>query len=54
MPGQEEWPLLILCLFAFALALGCRENAIVLPGILLAGDLLSGTWRPLRRRIRCT
>lgn len=42
---------LLLALAAFALAMGCRENAIVLPGILIAGDILSSGWRICRRRV---
>ncbi len=42
---------LILSLLAFTLAMGCRENALVLPGILVTADLLVGGWRTVRRRI---
>jgi hypothetical protein len=49
--GRPSRGWLVLALVAFALALGCRENAIVWPGILLAGDLLTGRWRRVRRAI---
>jgi len=43
--GHIGW-LVASCVF-FALALGCRENAVMFPAIALAGDLLlrSGPWR---------
>lgn len=41
---------LAVAIVAFGLALGCRENAIVLPGILIAGDLLSHGVKVWRRR----
>ncbi len=40
---------LVLALIAYAAAMGCRENAVALPGVLVVGDLLSR--RPWRRRI---
>jgi len=44
--GGERWWLLGTCL-AYAAALGCRENAVVIPALLLIGD-----WMLARRRLR--
>ncbi len=39
-PAARRWPWVLVALVCYALALGCRENAILLPGVVLAVDLL--------------
>jgi len=43
-------PAAVLAILCYALALGCRENAVLFPLVCLAGDRLCGTVR--RRRVR--